>query len=140
MANDFNLILGMPGTGKTHTIAILTNILLDLGYKILITTYTNSALDNLLIKILELFPDKEKFSVRISNSEKHITDPIIKRIFYDRKKINNTLEMKKNFEEKKLFGVTNLSASQPLICKKNKIYIFIYNNNGMKKKKVKNIF
>lgn len=126
MAKDYNLILGMPGTGKTHTIAILINILLDLGYKILITTYTNSALDNLLIKILELFPDKEKLSVRISNSQKYMIDPLIKRIFYDRNKINDTSEMKKFFENKKLFGVTNLSSTQALICRKK--FNNLYNN------------
>lgn len=36
----------MPGTGKTHTIAILVKILFDFGFNIMISTYTHSALDN----------------------------------------------------------------------------------------------
>lgn len=50
-AKDYALILGMPGTGKTFTMVHAVKALLIRGASILITSYTNSAIDNLLIKL-----------------------------------------------------------------------------------------
>ncbi|KAJ8756155.1 hypothetical protein K2173_024702 [Erythroxylum novogranatense] len=50
-AKDYTLILGMPGTGKTSTIVHAVKALLMRGASILLTSYTNSAVDNLLIKL-----------------------------------------------------------------------------------------
>jgi Cdc6-like AAA superfamily ATPase len=50
-ARDYALILGMPGTGKTHTMAHAVKALLIRGSSVLLTSYTNSALDNLLLKL-----------------------------------------------------------------------------------------
>ncbi|CEG48498.1 dna replication helicase dna2 [Plasmopara halstedii] len=49
---DYALILGMPGTGKTATIAFTVRVLLFLGFSVLVTSYTHSAVDNLLLKLL----------------------------------------------------------------------------------------
>lgn len=48
---DYALILGMPGTGKTSTMVHAVKALLMRGSSILLTSYTNSAVDNLLIKL-----------------------------------------------------------------------------------------
>jgi hypothetical protein len=53
-AKDYVLLLGMPGTGKTTTIAATIKGLLYLKKRILVTAYTNNALDNVLIKLKEL--------------------------------------------------------------------------------------
>ena len=53
-ANDYALILGMPGTGKTTTIAHIVATLVNQGKRILLTSYTHSAIDNLLLKLLDL--------------------------------------------------------------------------------------
>ncbi|CAI4039539.1 hypothetical protein SMKI_08G2070 [Saccharomyces mikatae IFO 1815] len=50
-AEDFALILGMPGTGKTTVIAEIIKILVSKGKSILLTSYTHSAVDNILIKL-----------------------------------------------------------------------------------------
>ncbi|XP_019452538.1 PREDICTED: DNA replication ATP-dependent helicase/nuclease DNA2 isoform X2 [Lupinus angustifolius] len=50
-AKDYALILGMPGTGKTSTMVHAVKSLLIRGTSILLTAYTNSAVDNLLIKL-----------------------------------------------------------------------------------------
>lgn len=50
-AKDYALILGMPGTGKTSTMVHAVKALLMRGATILLTSYTNSAVDNLLIKL-----------------------------------------------------------------------------------------
>ena len=52
-AKDYCLVLGMPGTGKTSTIAFTIRALLSRGLSVLITSYTHSAVDNLLLKLLE---------------------------------------------------------------------------------------
>lgn len=50
-AKNYALILGMPGTGKTSTMVHAVKALLMRGASILLTSYTNSAVDNLLIKL-----------------------------------------------------------------------------------------
>lgn len=51
-AEDYCLVLGMPGTGKTTVIAELIRNLVTLGKSVLITSYTHSALDNILLKLV----------------------------------------------------------------------------------------
>jgi len=51
MARDYLLIKGYPGTGKTTTIAALIAILTKLEKKVLFCCFTNSAVDNLLLKV-----------------------------------------------------------------------------------------
>lgn len=51
MADDYTLILGMPGTGKTTTIAALIRSIVAQNKTVLIASYTHSAVDNILIKI-----------------------------------------------------------------------------------------
>eukprot|EP00041_Stephanoeca_diplocostata_P009368 m.144256 g.144256 ORF g.144256 m.144256 type:complete len:1074 (-) comp17709_c0_seq2:82-3303(-) len=50
-AQDYALILGMPGTGKTTTIASLIHVLLAQGLRVLVTSYTHTAVDNILLKL-----------------------------------------------------------------------------------------
>lgn len=50
-ANDFHLILGPPGTGKTHVIKEMITEMLKNGQKVLATAYTNRAVDNVLEKL-----------------------------------------------------------------------------------------
>ena len=42
----------MPGTGKTTTIACLVQVLVARGYSVLLTSFTNSAVDNVLLKLI----------------------------------------------------------------------------------------
>nr|POE54926.1 dna replication atp-dependent helicase/nuclease dna2 [Quercus suber] len=55
-AQDYALILGMPGTGKTTTIAHIINALLAEHKTILLTSFTHTAVDNILLKIRDLAP------------------------------------------------------------------------------------
>ncbi|XP_050539409.1 DNA replication ATP-dependent helicase/nuclease DNA2 isoform X2 [Daktulosphaira vitifoliae] len=48
-AEHFALIKGMPGTGKTSTVAILIELLVLMGRSVLVTSHTHSAVDNLLL-------------------------------------------------------------------------------------------
>ncbi len=50
-AEDYALVLGMPGTGKTTTIAHIIRTLVSQGKSVLLTSYTHTAVDNILLKI-----------------------------------------------------------------------------------------
>lgn len=52
-ADDYILIKGMPGTGKTQMLVALIELLQELGSSVLITAHTHSAVDNVLLKLLE---------------------------------------------------------------------------------------
>ena len=48
---DYVLLLGMPGTGKTATIVAAVAALVQRGASVLLTSYTNSAVDNILLRL-----------------------------------------------------------------------------------------
>lgn len=50
-AKDYALVLGMPGTGKTTTIAHIIRALVAQGKNVLLTSYTHTAVDNILLKL-----------------------------------------------------------------------------------------
>lgn len=62
---NYQLVQGVPGSGKSTLIAVLLQILALEKKKVLIATNTNSALDNVLIRLKE---EGVKF-VRISNNK-----------------------------------------------------------------------
>lgn len=65
-AQDYSLILGMPGTGKTTTITTLINVLVRAGKSVLVTSYTHNAVDNILLKLIQ---DGTPF-LRIGNAKR----------------------------------------------------------------------
>ncbi|XP_014211220.1 DNA replication ATP-dependent helicase/nuclease DNA2 [Copidosoma floridanum] len=56
-ADDYLLIKGFPGTGKTQTLVAMIELLVKLDMSVLVTAHTNTALDNILVKLLELNVD-----------------------------------------------------------------------------------
>ena len=69
-ARDYALVLGMPGTGKTTTIAHIIRALVSQGKSVLLTSYTHTAVDNILLKI-----KKEKFGIlRLGSRSKVFRD------------------------------------------------------------------
>lgn len=65
-SQDYSLILGMPGTGKTTLIAHLIKRLSMEGKSVLLCSYTNSAVDNILLKLKDLGVD----FLRIGNASR----------------------------------------------------------------------
>jgi DNA replication ATP-dependent helicase Dna2 len=65
-AMDYALILGMPGTGKTTTIAEIIKALVARGKSVLLASYTHSAVDTILMKLVN-----ESFGIlRLGNIDK----------------------------------------------------------------------
>lgn len=52
-AQDYALVLGMPGTGKSTTISVLVRVLVALGQSVLLCSYTHSAVDTVLAKLAD---------------------------------------------------------------------------------------
>ncbi|KAG6852485.1 hypothetical protein C0991_011583 [Blastosporella zonata] len=65
-AHDYALILGMPGTGKTTVIAAMIKTMVAMGKTVLLTSYTHSAVDTILAKLL----DADFSILRIGNIDK----------------------------------------------------------------------
>lgn len=65
-ANDYSLILGMPGTGKSTVIVALIRILVGMGKTVLLTSYTHSAVDTVLLKLT----DDDYQILRLGNVDK----------------------------------------------------------------------
>ncbi|MHA1972662.1 MAG: DUF655 domain-containing protein [Candidatus Hodarchaeales archaeon] len=65
--NSFSLIQGPPGTGKTTVITELVRQFYKLGKKILVTSHTNVAVDNVLENIVDIYPNDV---VRIGSKQK----------------------------------------------------------------------
>ncbi|BDZ68741.1 DEAD/DEAH box helicase [Methanobacterium ferruginis] len=57
-ADNFHLVIGPPGTGKTYVITEILNQLFRRREKILVTAWTNIAVDNILEKFQNQSPEK----------------------------------------------------------------------------------
>lgn len=65
-ARDYALILGMPGTGKTTVVAALIRAIVAMGKTVLLTSYTHSAVDTILLKL----QDADFGILRLGNIDK----------------------------------------------------------------------
>ena len=65
-AKNYTIMLGMPGTGKTTTIAEIIKELVKQGKTVLLSSYTHSAVDTILAKLLDV--DFE--ILRLGNADK----------------------------------------------------------------------
>jgi DNA replication ATP-dependent helicase Dna2 len=70
-ADDYALVLGMPGTGKTTVIAALIKELVARGKTVLLSSYTHSAVDTILMKLTGRDTDGAHFGIlRLGNIDK----------------------------------------------------------------------
>ncbi|XVE99925.1 hypothetical protein REPUB_Repub03eG0242300 [Reevesia pubescens] len=111
-AKDYALILGMPGTGKTSTMVHAVKALLMRGASILLTSYTNSAVDNLLIKLKSQNVD----FVRIGRHESVHEE--VKEHCFSGMNLSSIEEIKVKFDQVKVVAVTCLGITSPLLSGK----------------------
>ncbi|MFO0004407.1 MAG: AAA domain-containing protein, partial [bacterium] len=48
LAQNYHMVLGTPGSGKTTAIVVLIRILAQMKQRVLVVSFTNSAIDNVL--------------------------------------------------------------------------------------------
>ncbi|XP_035724130.1 DNA replication ATP-dependent helicase/nuclease DNA2-like isoform X1 [Vespa mandarinia] len=105
-ANEYVLIKGMPGTGKTETIVTLIEVLFKLGHSIIVTSHTNSAVDNILLKLLH----KNIDFIRLGSS--CVIHPLLKNKSeeYLTSDCTSLEELESVYANKKIVGVTCFGA------------------------------
>ncbi|CAJ2669775.1 unnamed protein product [Trifolium pratense] len=112
VAKDYALILGMPGTGKTSTMVHAVKALLIRGTSILLTAYTNSAVDNLLIKLKAQGID----FVRVGRHG--VVNEEVRGHCLSENNVQTVEDIKIRFEQVKVVAVTCLGISSPLLADK----------------------
>ncbi|KAH7525256.1 hypothetical protein FEM48_Zijuj06G0205800 [Ziziphus jujuba var. spinosa] len=115
-AKDYALILGMPGTGKTSTMVHAVKALLIRGASILLTSYTNSAVDNLLIKLKAQNID----FIRIGRHEA-VHEEVREHCFsasMTAMNLQSVEEIKTRLDQVKVVAVTCLGITNPLFASK----------------------
>ena len=75
-AEDCALIQGPPGTGKTFTIARTVAALLERDERVLLSAFTNRAVDNALAAVLEALPDADPERIVRMGSERAIREDL----------------------------------------------------------------
>ncbi|KAI3444863.1 hypothetical protein Pfo_001528 [Paulownia fortunei] len=111
-AKDYALILGMPGTGKTSTMVHAVKALLMRGASILLTSYTNSAVDNLLIKLKAQGIDFLRIG-RYEAVHEEVQENCLSVM-----DMNSTREIREKLDKINVVAVTCLGITSPLLTNK----------------------
>ncbi|KAI5746615.1 hypothetical protein M8J77_005494, partial [Diaphorina citri] len=112
-AKDYLLIKGMPGTGKSSTLACLIELLVRLKLSVLVTSHTHSAVDNLLIRLIDRVPFLRLGSVsRVHKSIVPYCDVICT------KHCTSPEQLAEFYASKPVVGVTCMGSVHPLLTKR----------------------
>uniref|UniRef100_A0A8C6X2Y3 DNA replication ATP-dependent helicase/nuclease n=1 Tax=Naja naja TaxID=35670 RepID=A0A8C6X2Y3_NAJNA len=116
LSKDYTLIVGMPGTGKTTTICALVRILSACGFSVLLTSFTHTAVDNILLKLA-------KFKVgflRLGRAQK--VHPDIKRFTEEEicrsKCIKTVAQLEELYQSQPVIATTCMGINHPIITRK----------------------
>ncbi|XP_069501087.1 DNA replication ATP-dependent helicase/nuclease DNA2 [Ambystoma mexicanum] len=116
LSKDYTLIVGMPGTGKTTTICSLVRILYACGFSVLLTSYTHSAVDNILLKLT-------KFKVgflRLGQAQK--VHPDVKRFTEEEvcrsQSIKSLLQLEELYSGQPVVATTCMGANHPIFTRR----------------------
>ncbi|XP_017485181.1 PREDICTED: DNA replication ATP-dependent helicase/nuclease DNA2-like [Rhagoletis zephyria] len=104
-----SLIFGSPGSGKTATIVALLQILVQLGFSVLVTTYTHVAVDNILLKLAKANVDDPVYTdfLRVGS---------MKRIHSQLKEYSDSFRTKDYIEKGDLASLESLYRSVPIVA------------------------
>ncbi|XP_010604064.1 DNA replication ATP-dependent helicase/nuclease DNA2 isoform X4 [Fukomys damarensis] len=116
LSKDYTLIVGMPGTGKTTTICTLVRILYTCGFSVLLTSYTHSAVDNILLKLT-------KFKIgflRLGQTQK--VHPDIKKFTEEEicrsKSIKSLAVLEELYNSQLIVATTCMGTNHPIFSRK----------------------
>ncbi|CAE6465876.1 unnamed protein product [Rhizoctonia solani] len=119
-AQDYALVLGMPGTGKTTMVVELIKELVRRGKSVLLTSYTHSAVDTILLKLLEV-----EFDVlRLGNVDKVHMEA--RKFALGAKETPETLEaLERQLLRPLVVATTCLSIDHPLFARRTFDYCIV---------------
>ena len=119
-SNQFSIIVGFPGTGKTTLIVLAAKILQHMKKKVLVCAYTNIALDNILIRM-----KKEGIKFKRLGNENKIKYEELK----DSKIHSSLIKTTENWEEfynnNYIIGCSVLGIMNPMLIKEKFDYCFV---------------
>jgi len=110
-ARDYALMLGMPGTGKTTTIVFIIRKLIAEGKSVLLSSYTNSAVDNVLLKLKSVGIDFLRLG-RLESVDEQLHEHVPKP-----ENFTSVASIRNFMEGFNVVGATCLGASDPLLSK-----------------------
>ena len=131
MAEKFVLLKGMPGSGKTTMIVALVRLLVKMGKTVLLTSYTHSAVDNLLIKLLKSENGQACF-LRLGRKSKVHTDLVkfSEDYLIESQNINTTQKLDNFFKKQPVIATTCLGANNHSCFQKRKFDYCILDEAG----------
>jgi DNA replication ATP-dependent helicase Dna2 len=117
---DYSLILGMPGTGKTTTIASLIQMLISRGKSVFLTSFTHSAVDNVLLKL----QDMQVPFVRLGQIDK-MHSRIKEVALNQRSELDSTEKMIEFYDKALVIASTALGIGHPVLMRKRFDYCIV---------------
>ena len=118
---NYMLIKGLPGTGKTQTLVQLIKLLLIMKKTVLITSHTNAAVDNILLRLKEQRIDFMRLgSASRTNSE--LRDHLECSLVSNCKSVE---DLKKVYNQYQIVAVTCLGSSHALLSERNFDYCLV---------------
>ncbi|XP_057259240.1 DNA replication ATP-dependent helicase/nuclease DNA2 [Pezoporus wallicus] len=116
LSKDYTLIVGMPGTGKTTTICALVRILSACGFSVLLTSFTHTAVDNILLKLA-------KFKVgflRLGRAQK--VHPDIRKFteeeIFRSKSIRSVADLEKVYNSQAVVATSCMGVNHPIFVQR----------------------
>ncbi|KAJ3830368.1 Dna2-domain-containing protein [Lentinula raphanica] len=120
-AEDYALILGMPGTGKTTLIAAMIKALVAMDKTVLLTSYTHSAVDTILSKL----KDAEFSILRLGNIDK--VHPDVRQFTLDHRKRATTVEqLEYQLMSPPVVATTCLSIEEEVYARKGGLDVSLF--------------
>ena len=118
-AEDYALIVGMPGAGKTHTLSHLIGILVGQGKRVLVASHTHNAVDNLLMRCMEGgIPVR-----RLGQPDK--IDARLHSCIHDCSRFKSVEEIAAYHEGIKVLGCTTMAISHPVFARIRFDYVVV---------------
>ncbi|GAA6017523.1 hypothetical protein JCM11491_006852 [Sporobolomyces phaffii] len=112
-ARDYALVLGMPGTGKSTVIAELLKMLVKSNLSVLLTSYTHSAVDNILLKV----KDEGLDILRLGNRDKIL--PSLHQFTLCPEDYSTSLaDIDRKLMRPKIVATTALGINEPIFLKR----------------------